>query len=115
MLQVRPWMEDGKYSRHHEVGRATTSWPSGTGMFDNFHLTTSMDTEHEAGLTDRMVGIRISHESQILTAESSAVHVPWIQMMQIRARLGCLLEEWRLYTLHEFNTMEEIKAAIYPR
>ena len=77
-------------------------------MFDNFHLTTSMDTEHEAGLTDRMVGIRISHESQILTAESSAVHVPWIQMMQIRARLGCLLEEWRLYTLHEFNTMEEI-------
>ena len=91
------------------------TWPSGTGIFDNFSLSTCMGTEHEAGLTGRMVEIRISHQSQVLMVESSAVQVPWIQLMQIRARLGCLLEEWRLYTNSEFDTMEEIKSAMYPR
>ena len=71
-----------------------------------------MGMEHQDGLTDRVVCIRISHESQVLTAESSAVQIPWIQLMQIQARLGCLLEEWRLYTSHEIRTMEDIKTAI---
>ena len=114
-MQVQPWMDDGKHSRHHTIGRSTTSWPAGTGMFDNFRLTTALGTEHENGLSDRMVEISISHESQILTQESSSVQVPWIQLMQIRARLGCLLEEWRLYTAQELRAMEEIKAAMYPR
>ena len=108
-------MDDKNFSRHQEVGRSTSSWPSSTGIYDNFYLTTSMGTEHKDGLMDRMVSIRISHESQVLTAESSAVQIRWIQVMQIRARLGCLLEEWRLYTSHEIRTMEDIKTAIYPR
>ena len=74
-------------------------------MFDNFCLTTSLGVQQEAGLSDRMVETSMSHESQILTAESSAVQVPWIQLMQIRARLGCLLEEWRLYTSQELRAM----------
>ena len=115
MMQVRPWMDDGKHSRHLTIGRSTTSWPAGTGMFDNFCLATALGIEYEDGLSDRMVEISISHESQILTQESSSVHVPWIQLMQIRARLGCLLEEWRLYTAQELRAMEEIKAAMYPR
>ena len=72
-----------------------------------------MGIGHEGGATDRMVEIRISHQSQVLTAESSAVQVPWMQLTQLRARLGWLLDEWRLYTTSEFNTLREIKSAMY--
>ena len=112
---MRPWMDDKNFSQHHEVGCSKSSWPSSTSIYDNFCLTTSMGTEHKDELTDQMVSIRISHESQVLTAESSAIQIPCIQLMQIPARLGCLLEEWRLYTSHEIRTMEDIKTAIYPR
>ena len=83
LLQIRPWMDDKNFSRHQWIGRSTSSWPSNTGIYDNFHLTTSVGTEHQDGLTDRVVCIRISHESQVLTAESGAVQIPWIQLMQI--------------------------------
>ena len=113
VMQVRPWMDDRKFARHHEIGRSTSTWPSGTGIFDNFTLSTCLGVEHDDGATDRMVEIRISHQSQVLTAESHAVQVPWIQLTQVRARLGCLLDEWRLYTAEEFNTLQDIKAAMY--
>ena len=115
LLQIRPWMDDQNVSRHLWIGRSTSTWPSTTGIYDNFGLTTSVGTEHQNGLTDRVICIRLSHECQVLTQESSAVQIPWIQLMQIRARLGSLLEEWRLYTTHEMRTMEDIKSALCPR
>ena len=112
-LPLQPWSQDINTTWSQNLVRTSFAWPSGSRLWDINHLSLSVEVEREHGDTDRMLHIRLMHESKIFQAEVSSFVIPWLMLPAFRMRFANLADEWRLFTGQEEEVMGYIRQVLH--
>ena len=110
---VQPWMNDRFYPSSHPTTRSCYSWPHGSGKWSQAHLLVAVTSENTSDVTDRIVEVQV-HYGEIAQPPLGTIGIiPWVLLTPIRLRMESLLQEWRLYTGDEMETINKIKKVQY--
>ena len=112
-LPLQPWSQDVNTTWSQNLVRTSFAWPSGSRLWDINHLSLSVEVEREHGDTDRMLHVRLTHESKIFQAEVSSFVVPWLMLPAFRMRFANLVDEWRLFIGQEEEVMGDIRQVLH--